>query len=252
MDTGIVARGLTRSYGDVLAADRVELTVAAGEVVGLLGPNGAGKTTTLRMLATLLSPSSGDAWVAGFSITEQPLEVRSRLGYLTGDTGLYGRLTAHEILMFFGQLHGWGKGQIRARIEEVIELLDLGDFANRRAETLSTGQKQRVSIARAVFVRPPVLILDEPTSGLDLLAARGILEFFRKVANEGTAVLVSTHIMAEVELICDRAAVIHRGRIRCDGTLDELRALGGEPSLTAGFFKLLGEPAMGEDGACVP
>ncbi len=242
---GIVAEGLTRSYGDLLAADNVSLSVQPGEVVGLLGPNGAGKTTTLRMLATLLTPSAGRATVAGYDIAAAPLEVRRRLGYLTGDTGLYNRLNAREILRFFGRLHGWGPRRIEERTEVVVDLLGITDFAQRRTERLSTGQRQRISIARAVFVEPPVLILDEPTSGLDILAARDILEFFRLVADAGTAVLISTHIMAEVELICDRAAIIHRGTVRCSGTLDELRALGGDASLSAGFFRLLGEEDRG-------
>jgi len=246
---GVVAHGLTRRYGDLLAADDVSFTVAPGEVMGLLGPNGAGKTTTLRMLATLLTPSSGEATVAGHDIMKAPLEVRRRLGYLTGDTGLYGRLNAREILRFFGQLHGWPRDRIAARTDVVIDLLGIGEFAGRRTENLSTGQKQRISIARAVFVDPPVLILDEPTSGLDILAARDILAFFRSAADEGKAVLISTHIMAEVELICDRAAIIHEGKVRCQGTLDELRDLGGESSLSAGFFRLLGEDVGSPESA---
>lgn len=240
-EAAVRVKGLTRRYGDLVAADQVSFTVAPGEVMGLLGPNGAGKTTTLRMLATLLTPSSGTAEVAGFDVVQSPLEVRRRLGYLTGDTGLYGRLNAVEVLRFFGKLHGWGSDRIARRTNVVVDLLGLSEFAERRTEHLSTGQKQRISIARAVFTDPPVLILDEPTSGLDILAARDILAFFRHAADDGKAVLLSTHIMAEVELLCDRAAIIHRGRVRCLGTLPELAAQGGAATLSAGFFRLLGE-----------
>lgn len=230
----------------------LDLDVAAGEVVGLLGPNGAGKTTTLRMLATLLTPTSGAATVAGYDVQAAPLEVRRRLGYLTGDTGLYGRLTPREVLRYFGQLHGMAPAPLAARIDELVALLGIGGYADRRCETLSTGQKQRVSIARAVLHDPAVLILDEPTSGLDILAARDILRFFRAQADAGKAVLLSTHILAEVELICDRAAIIHKARVRHIGSLAELQARGGSDTLAAGFFHLLGEDAPSDVGAPPP
>ncbi len=248
--SGIVARGLTRRFGAQVAVDDVSLEVAPGQVVGLLGPNGAGKTTTLRMLATLLSPSSGAASVGGADVVRDPLGARARLGYLTGDTGLYARLTPREVLAYFGELHGLPRARIRQRTDALVDLLGLGPFADKRCGALSTGQKQRVSIARAVLHDPPVLILDEPTSGLDILAARDILRFFRAEADRGKAVLLSTHIMAEVELICDRATIIHRARVRHAGTLAELAHAAGAPTLSAGFFDLLGEgdagPPQGE------
>ena len=239
--SGIVAKGLTRHFGSLVAVDDLYLAVRPGEVVGLLGPNGAGKTTTLRMLATLLSPTSGTATVAGHDVVAAQTDVRRSLGYLTGDTGLYGRLTPREVLDYFGQLHGMDGRTIADRTAELADTLGLGDFVDRRCEQLSTGQKQRTSIARALLHDPSVLILDEPTSGLDILAARDILQHFRAVADQGKSVLLSTHIMAEVELICDRAAIIHNGTVRAEGRLEELQAQSGAPSLSQGFLALLGE-----------
>ncbi len=239
--SGILARGLTRRYGSLLAAHDVDLEVRPGQVVGLLGPNGAGKTTTLRMLATLLAPTEGNAWVGGHDVLTQSSEVRASLGYLTGDTGLYGRLTPREVLRYFGTLHGMARSAIDERTMVLDAALGLEPFIDQRCDTLSTGQKQRASIARALIHDPEVLILDEPTSGVDLLAAREILNFFRAAAQNGKAVLMSTHIMAEVALICDRAAVIHHGTVRAEGTLDELRSASGEQDLTQGFLTLLGE-----------
>ncbi|MEZ4264871.1 MAG: ABC transporter ATP-binding protein [Myxococcota bacterium] len=238
---GIAARGLRRHFGEVVAVDGIDLDVAPGTVVGLLGPNGAGKTTAMRILATLLNAQAGRAWVAGVDVAADPVGVRRRLGYLTGDTGLYGRLTAREILRYIGRLHGLEPAWLAARIEALVDAMGLGEFADRRAETFSTGQKQRVSIARAVLHDPPVLILDEPTSGLDILAASEVLRFFRAEADRGKAVILSTHILAEVELICDRAAIIHHGQIKAEGTLEALREASGAPTLAQGFFALLGE-----------
>lgn len=242
---GIAARQLRRHFGEVAALDGVDLDVLPATVVGLLGPNGAGKTTAMRILATLLNAESGRAWVAGLDVAGDPVGVRRKLGYLTGDTGLYGRLTARENLRYIGRLHGLDRDWLDARIEALVSAMGLGEFADRRAETFSTGQKQRVSIARAVLHDPPVLILDEPTSGLDILAASEVLRFFRAEADRGKAVILSTHILAEVELICDRAAIIHHGRIRAEGTLDALREASGADTLARGFFTLLGESVPG-------
>ncbi|MCB9729247.1 MAG: ABC transporter ATP-binding protein [Deltaproteobacteria bacterium] len=241
----MVARGLRRHFGAIAAVDGIDLDVPPGSVVGLLGPNGAGKTTAMRILATLLVPQAGTATVAGVDVVADPLGVRRRLGYLTGDTGLYGRLTPREILRYIGRLHGMSGQALAARIEHLSHAMGLDAFVDRRAETLSTGQKQRVSIARAVLHDPPVLILDEPTSGLDILAASEVLRFFRDEADRGKAVILSTHILAEVELICDRAAIIHHGRIRAEGSLEELREASGADTLARGFFTLLGEAPAG-------
>ena len=240
---GIEAQDLGRSFGEVEAVKDVSFSVEPGEVVGLLGPNGAGKTTTLRMLATLLRPSKGTARIDGHDILEAPLEVRRSVGYLTGDTGLYGRLSPIEFLTYFGELYGMDRATIARHLDRTITLLGIGDFANKRCETLSTGQQQRVSISRAVFHDPAVLLLDEPTSGLDILSARNILAFFRAEADRGKAVILSTHILSEVELICDRAIIIHRGVVRHRGTLTELLEQSGATHSTEGFFSLLGEEA---------
>ena len=245
---GVVVRSLHRSFGDLVAVNDVSFEVKPGEVLGLLGPNGAGKTTTLRMLATLLEPTMGTASVAGYQIDSDRERVRRNVGYLTGDTGLYNRLTPREVLTYFGELHGMTSTALNARIDEVSELLGLEEFVDKRCETLSTGQKQRVSIARTVLHEPKVLILDEPTSGLDILAARDVLRFFRSEADAGKAVLLSTHILAEVELICDRAAVIHHGAIRHVGTLSELAEAASSTSFTNSFFQLLGEEGRDDDG----
>ncbi len=249
---GIHARGLGRSFGSVVALEALDLVVQPGEVVGLLGPNGAGKTTAMRMLATLLNPHRGRAWVAGHDVVAEPLEVRRRLGYLTGDTGLYGRLTPTEVLRYFGRLHGLEAAALEERIERLVELLGIGPYRERRCETLSTGQKQRVSIGRAVVHDPPVLVLDEPTSGLDILAARDILELFRGEADRGKAVVLSTHILAEVELICDRATIIHEGRVRAEGTLEELLERSGASTLGQGFLCLLEAAGAGAPEGAAP
>jgi len=238
---GILARGLTRHFGDLTAAREVTFSVAPGEIVGLLGPNGAGKTTTLRMLATLLQPSGGEAWVAGHDVRAAPLAARRRLGYLTGDTGLYGRLSPREILAYFGALHGLSPHVIATRTAALTERLGLGAFLDRPCEKLSTGQRQRTSIARALVHDPPVLLLDEATSGLDILAARDVLGLLRAEVDTGKAALLSTHILAEVELVCDRAVILHHGEVRHDDTLEALARAGGAASLSAGFFRLLGE-----------
>jgi sodium transport system ATP-binding protein len=237
--SGIKASGLGRDFGAVKAVEAATFTVAPGEIVGLLGPNGAGKTTTLRMLATLLRPTRGDATVAGFDIRSQQRELRAELGYLTGDTGLYGRLTPQEMLAYFGALYGLASKDITRRVDELMPVLGFEGYRHRRCDTLSTGQKQRVSIARAILHEPQVLILDEPTSGLDILSAQTTLEYFRGEADKGKAILLSTHILSEVELICDRVVIIHEGTLRFHGSLSGLVEETGCTSTTEAFIRLL-------------
>lgn len=235
---GIVVDQVSRAFGDVRAVQDVTFHAAPGEIVGLLGPNGAGKTTLLRMVATLLRPDSGRITVAGRDTVTDPLAVRARLGYQTGDTGLYERLTVREFLAFFGVLHGLSWTDARDRAARVITRLEADAFADRLCEKLSTGQKQRAVLARTLVAEPPVLVLDEPTSGLDLRASAFILDALRDAAREGRAVVFSTHQMSEVELLCDRVVLLHEGRVVARGTVADLCAMAGTDSLAQAFLHL--------------
>jgi len=230
-----------KKRGVINAVDHVTLAAQPGEIFGILGPNGAGKTTLLRMLATILQPTSGTGTIAGFDILTQPEKVRQSIGYLTGTANLYERLSARESIEYFGALYGLTPEQIKQRSEEIIDDLDMREFVDARADKLSTGQKQRVSIARAIIHRPPVLFFDEPTSGLDVVASRTVTRFIRRCKVEGRTVIFSTHIMSEVEAMCDRIAVIYQGKVAAIGTLEELRAQTGKQAFEHVFLKLIGE-----------
>lgn len=221
--------------------DRVSFAAHPGEIFGVLGPNGAGKTTLLRMLSTILAPTSGTATVAGFDIRDHPEEVRRKIGFLTGAAALYERLSAREVVAYFAELHGITGKERDRRIDQVFTELDVHPFADRRCDKLSTGQKQRVNIARTLIHEPPVLFFDEPTSGLDVVAARTVVRFIRRCREEGKTVLLSTHIMSEVEALCDRLAVIYQGRIAAIGTVEELRARTGQTAFENVFLTLVGE-----------
>ncbi|QDV08022.1 putative ABC transporter ATP-binding protein YbhF [Planctomycetes bacterium Poly30] len=240
----IFADGLKKTFRDpqrgvVEAVRGVDLDCQPGEIYGLLGPNGAGKTTTLRMLSTILAPTSGRAVIDGIDVAKDPLEVRRRIGFLSGSTGLYPRLTGRETLRYFGKLHGLEGDALEASIQRAIEDFDLSKFADGRCETLSTGQKQRVSIARAVVHDPPVLILDEPTTGLDIMASSDMIKFIESRREAGRCVLFSTHILSEAERLCDRIGVVYSGRMLAHGTLDELRADTGKEWLEDVFLALV-------------
>lgn len=226
--------------GTRLAVDDVSFDVQAGEVFGLLGPNGAGKTTTLRMLATLLKPTGGTATLNGFEITRDAQKVREQIGFLSGDMGLYGRLTPLEILNFFGQLNGMEAGLRTSRIQELVTMLDMKSFAGVRTDKLSTGMKQKTAIARTMLHNPPILILDEPTSGLDVPTARAIETAIVEAKKGNKCVLYSTHVMEEAEYLCDRIGVISDGKMKMVGTMDELRAATGKQRLREIFLDLLG------------
>ena len=215
----------------------------AGEVFALLGPNGAGKTTALRMLATLLSPDAGTARLNGHEVSERPAAVRASIGYLSTSTGLYKRLTAREMIRYFAVLQGVDAPE--ARTEELLDQLGIRDFQHQRCDRLSTGMAQKVNIARAIVHRPPILILDEPTNGLDVLVAREFLEFIEQARDDGYCILFSTHIMSEVERLADRVAIMNRGRILADDTLEGLRARTGARWLGDVFARLVeqAEPA---------
>ena len=214
--------------GEVRAVDGIDFACERGEIFGLLGANGAGKTTTLRMLSTVLSPSGGTARVMGHDVTREPREARRSLGFFSASTALYPRLTARETLEFFARMGGYPEHRLSHRIDHLVESFSLGEFIDARVDRLSSGMKQRVSIARTLAHDPPLLIFDEPTVGLDVLAALELLEAIRELKAEGKTVLLSTHIMSEAEKLCDRIAILHRGRILDCDTLDGLRARTGE------------------------
>src|SRR5262249_28263321 len=221
-----------------VAASDISFTCRAGEVFGLLGPNGAGKTTTLRMLSTVLAPTAGTARIAGHDVVREADRVRASIGFLSGNTGLYPRLTPREVLRYFGRLYGMEDAAIAARTAALSKLLDMEAFLDRRCDALSTGMKQKVNVARTVLHDPQVLVLDEPTAGLDVLASRTIIDFVRSCRQQGKCVVFSTDIMAEVARLCDRLAIIHLGRVQFLGTLDEFRK-GADGDLEEAFLRVL-------------
>lgn len=234
---------LSKQYGDLLAVRELSLAVPGGEVYALLGANGAGKTTALRCLATLLRPTSGAARIAGYDAAREPLEVRRRLGFLAASMGLYQRLTARELLRYFARLNGMSDEAAAPRVEEMVEAFGLGEFADRLCGKLSTGQRQRVSIARAVVHDPPALVLDEPTLGLDVLSSESIFRFIADARERGRAVIFSTHQMSEVELLADRVGIIAGGRLVAEGTVGDIVAHAGEPNLARAFLRIVREAA---------
>ncbi len=240
MPAVIEVESIVRNFGATRAVDDVSFSVEPGEVVGLLGPNGAGKTTTLRVLAGLLTPASGSARIAGIGVKEHPLEARKHLGFLTASTGLYDRLTGREVLQIFGRLQRLDEATLAARIHELAEELELTPFLDKRCGALSSGQKQRISIARAVVHDPSAYVLDEPTATLDPVASREILELVRRARARNKAVLFSTHRMEEAESLCTRLLFMRAGQIRARGTCAELLAQSGKTSLTDAFLFFAG------------
>ncbi len=223
----------------VRAVDGITFSCAGGEIVGLLGPNGAGKTTTLRILATILRPTSGTVHVAGCDALADPDGVRRRLGYVSASTGVYERLTGRETLIYYARLHGMEESGLLARVDEVLRLLEMEDFCDRVAGRLSAGQRQKVSLARAIIRDPPVLILDEPTANLDVIVARNVLDFVESARDAGRAILLSTHLFSEAERLCDRIVVLHEGAILAAGTLAEHLARTATTNLEDAFFKMV-------------
>jgi sodium transport system ATP-binding protein len=241
----IAAESLGKEFHDkkrgvIRAVANLSFFCTPGQVYGLLGANGAGKTTALRVLATILAPTSGTARVAGFDIRQEPEKARQNLGFLSTATALYGRLTALEVVEYFGCLHGLNRTEARRRTLLLFERLDLDAFRDRRCEELSTGIKQRVSIARTLVHDPPVMIFDEPTSGLDVISARTIVAFIRECRQSGKTVVFSTHVMSEAEKLCDTIGIIHDGRLLAEGSLQELRNRYGCVDLEEIFIKVVG------------
>ncbi len=226
------------------ALDGVSFDAPGGRITGLLGPNGAGKTTLLRVLSTSLRPSSGNAKVDGVDITADPLQVRRRLGFLSGNTGLYGRLTARELMRYFGRLHGMPAPRLEARIEELADVLDMRRYLDRRADALSTGMKQKVNIGRTLVHDPEVIVFDEPTTGLDVPAAETILSLVERCRDQGKTVILSTHHMHEVERVCDHVVLIHEGKLRFSGTVDAMREASGSARLDQAFLALMQAEAV--------
>jgi sodium transport system ATP-binding protein len=241
----IQVQNLTKTFrdpkrGEVRAVDRVSFDVGRGEIFGLLGPNGAGKTTTLRLLATLLKPTEGTAVLGGCDVVRDSAKVREQIGFLAGETGLYARLTPREILTFFGKMNGLGGAALTRRVGEMIQRFDISKFADTRTDKLSTGMKQKTSIARTMLHDPPILILDEPTAGLDVPSARNIEQAVLEAKRAGKSIIYSTHFMEEAEFLCDRIAVISDGKIKITGTMEDLRNATGKQRLREIFVQLLG------------
>jgi sodium transport system ATP-binding protein len=236
----VEARGLCRNFGPVCAAQDITFEVRAGEIVGLLGPNGAGKTTILRMLAGVLTPDVGQVLLNGNEVLADPIAAKRRIGFLSGDTQMYQRLTPRESLQYFGRLYGMDEARLRRRIDEMITRLEMSAFAGQTCGTLSSGQKQRANIARAFLHEPDLLILDEPTTALDVVSGHFIVQSIRAEKQAGRAVLLSTHVMSEAEYLCDRILLLHEGRLVDQGTLAELLDRSKCANLTDAFLKNAG------------
>src|SRR5580692_7089262 len=229
-----------KKRGTVRAVDGVSFVCKPGQIYGLLGANGAGKTTTLRILATILEPTDGTARVAGFDVTADAQKVRANIGFLSTSTALYGRLSAYEMVQYFGRLHGLEDDVIDQRINALFGRLEMNEFRDRRCDKLSTGMKQKTSIARTLIHNPQVMIFDEPTSGLDVMTARTIIGFIRECRDRGKTVIFSTHVMSEVEKLCDVIGIIQSGKLLAEGPLPELRRKCSEDDLEEIFVKVVG------------
>ncbi len=236
----IEANNLAKRFGAVEAVRDVSLRAADGRITGLLGPNGAGKSTTLRILYTVLTPDSGDAFIDGTSIVQSPLEARRHIGVLPHAAGVYQHLSARENILYYGALHGLARADREARADELIALLDMQDFATRAARKLSQGQKMKTALARALIHRPRNVLLDEPTNGLDVMAVRNLRSLLVRLRDEGHCVLFSSHVMQEVAALCDDIVVIAHGSVVASGSPDAIRERTGQSSLEEAFVQLIG------------
>jgi sodium transport system ATP-binding protein len=249
----IETRGLTKVFrdkkrGEIRAVDNVSFVCKPGQIYGLLGANGAGKTTTLRMLATILEPTDGTAVVCGHDVVDDPQKVRANVGFLSAATALYPRLTAQEMVEYFGRLNGLDDATLKKRVDDIFNRLDMNSFCDRRCDKLSTGMKQKTSIARTLIHDPQVMIFDEPTIGLDIMTARTIIGFIRECRERSKTVIFSTHVMSEVEKLCDTIGIIQSGKLLAEGSLEELRERYNEADLEEIFVKIVA-PLYVEQGA---
>ena len=238
IQAAVAVERLEKTLGKNKVLRGISFRAQPGEIFGLLGPNGAGKTTTLRLISTLLSPDSGTVEVLGFDTREAPEEVRRRIGVVTADIGVYPRLSARENITYFAQLSEVRDSELKRRVDAVIERLDIHSFADQRAESLSSGQKQKLAIARAIVHDPSVLMFDEPTSNLDVLASREVREFMVESKDRGKCVIFSTHVLHDAERLCDRITILHEGQVVASGPTAEVR--GGKPELEDAFLDLVG------------
>ena len=229
----------------IKAVDNVSFQCQPGRIYSLLGPNGAGKTTILRMIATILKPTSGSIYVNGFDVLSQDEKVRQQIGFLTGSTALYHRLTPNELVKYFADLYGVDPTTFKKRKEELFTLLEMHDFAKKRIGYLSTGMKQKVSIVRTIIHNPSVVIFDEPTIGLDVITAANIIQLIRQCKEDGKTVIFSSHIMSEVDLLCDDLAIIHKGRLCFASTMEQFRLQMQSKNLTEEFIRIIGNQENG-------
>jgi len=236
-EAAVSVERLEKTLGKNHVLRGVSFEAGKGEIFGLLGPNGAGKTTTLRTICTLLAPDEGSIEVLGFDTRTAPAEVRRRVGVVTADIGIYPRLSTRENIAYFARLSGMTGSQVASRVAAVIERFDMSSFAGQRAESLSSGQKQKVAIARAIVHDPPVLMFDEPTSNLDVLASKEIRDFMVESRSRGKCVIFSTHVLHDAERLCDRVTILHEGRVVASGPTAEVR--GAHRDLEDSFLELV-------------
>lgn len=227
----------------VTAIDNISFTCQPGKIYSLLGPNGAGKTTTMRMLSTLYKPTSGSIQIAGIDAVKNPAQARKKIGFLTGSTGLYARLTPNELVKYFADLNGISKLEFEQRKAYLFDLLNMNEFQNKRIGKLSTGMKQKVSICRTMIHDPEVIIFDEPTSGLDVITAENIIQLIRDCKTQGKTVIFSSHIMSEVDLLCDDLAIIHKGKIVHQSSMEDFRKNKVTENLTSEFIHIINQNA---------
>lgn len=232
---------LNTTADKAVAVKDVSFTCEPGKVFSLLGPNGAGKTTTMRMLSTIYKPTAGTIQIGGIDAIENPQEARKKIGFLTGSTGLYARLTPNELIKYFADLYKVEKSEFEKRKKYLYDLMDMHDFQNKRIGKLSTGMKQKVSIARTMIHDPEIVVFDEPTSGLDVITAENIIELIRNCKNEGKTVIFSSHIMSEVDLLCDDLAIIHKGGLLYKGSMADFKANMEAPNITAEFIRIVNQ-----------